>query len=1337
MQNTTHFLSCTPVEDEVSPAEDTGAFAQNLLAFISEKIVQYQKARALKNTEETSSNIVADPPSLVTAPAVEEHNSKASKGAADPTSGDCATSAPEKYSTECPHIIREVAICREDEDESPGPVTTVPRLISGELTEKHHSSTSDCCPPQGESRLHLFDQLSGVSTTPKQIIEEDQLVRGTQSLKGVRLIHVHGDALQTDLLPEKTSEPLSHDALNLPIDKTQIHADLLVPSQNEWLGNKVHEQTGQRAHWEAFVKPTVNSSDHDGLLDDCQFEGVSKEASAVKPMYEDISDGDQSDGVGVESLNMKLVKNPEYEDISENEDTSEPATKLPNGHLGDLSLPPRVEDPQSESQKSDNMEVGRPYPLFRSQETQTNNEQMLFNNKGPAHLQSELQLKEENLQEKLIQNPASPKSVSSDIERHCSQLFCDESCDRNLSVLQSSARFENEESDDQTDDDWIVIPIILSDLRFESDSEDQKGSEKVLLKESNTYQTYWQGPTPLTTCASSEIEVFETLDSFVKATDVQIIDKFEVASSCSTPDHEVDYDGEPGVAQKCRRQYSESEDTEDSCDYPSESKLNHITASRQLLEQMPEPLTPATKVDVLETEGKHGKVRNVQRSQTSRRFNEMREKLRKIIQAKVDCGQLKVKRKITVNNSDQSSSDSEPDSEGVKRGVRCAKKKRRFPLNSETSEDSSNGQHGNDSSEKKRHKFQSNSLSSVTLQASQGQSNLCDGGAKCGQNNAEPESVQRQTEKHDTFNSGEIFLGSESEDKKFQKCKQKARRRCSKDRGDPMFIAKVAQQSQSELGDKKVKENDLCSDQQMESKSDPDSVRCVTDRDSGPIIIDSDLEDESSQNHNTKAERRRLSSPDVESSTHKAVLQKISTSRDVIVLSSASDSDDEQYQKRSSTLGLAGCLDNTQPMTQSPEPFDTEFETAQEKPCETRLPSAGPIQPETVPEEPSASPKSDQEVGKNQRSKKAANEREIISTSTEDSSDDTFSGTGDGPPAEPVDFVGATANRKPENDRLSSESPSKRQHRSMDRGADPVSVIPRLFVSNLNQQNCRLKLESQAQIQAHENPAASSKVDKSSTVQNTVAKPSRVSRQLSLPNHTGLSDNYSSLSSTNGPLTEVSQSSVPSKGLPLAGVSKEVSTAGNLPRSRHSSSPNRQYLACSKVQRSLSYNNPPTSNQLYSPSEGSSYSNPQLARTRLFDDWKNSFPNKGERRRRRSRMDDSLRTTHPYLSGQVRPGPSHSDSAREVRPEPSCRDHLGEARPGSSFCHSVKEVRPERIPRRSHKSFEVTAPLMKKTIGDYKQLPKATSRDPARKQRYPVGENYKWRKSKKGDNTLT
>lgn len=548
-------------------------------------------------------------------------------------------------STEYPQILMKVAAtCTKNEDGSPVVLTAVPEMTLDELTEKHPSLTLNCSssqeykPPRLNINKNLDDkgQVPGVSGALKHMTEKEKADTGLKPVATVGLDNVHGvtqtkpssvvsEHKQLTLHIENQdantkklkniedqqhrgvicNEVIPHSKLNSSIDKILIHNEVsIVTNQSERLCN----QTSQ-----------------EGVREDEGSVRSQTDLSTALSENKVIEQAPLSESKGEEALSVNVVKDPQYEDISDDEDMSQLAKKHPDTEHEELTFPAGFEDPQyediSEDEKpqTENMSVERP---SLTQVPECNNKQSPFENKGDGHVQGQAQMKTEIISDEALipEKPVSPKMESLDetddgfeglLWSKC-ESKTDLRCQTNHSVSCSpfSVLKDEDETDDQMDDDWIVIPINMSDLKFEPEDEDQDGPEKVVLDDVETgdeeraYDTspthrelHWPAPKPVQASSSVQMEVFDTIESFLQAKAIQF-NTSKVASGRSTPEHEMDSEGESYTPQNRQESYSEPEDsceTEDSCDYSSGSEHNYLTVSRQLLKKSSAPLSPMQK----------------------------------------------------------------------------------------------------------------------------------------------------------------------------------------------------------------------------------------------------------------------------------------------------------------------------------------------------------------------------------------------------------------------------------------------------------------------------------------------------------------------------------------------------------------------------------------------------------------------------------------------------------------------------------------------------------------------------------------------------------------------
>lgn len=1184
-------------------------------------------------------------------------------------------------STENPQMRKVDATSKKDGNRSPVVLKTVLAVTLEEPTEKQRRSTLNTSFSQEESTspkldsnktVDNFSHLPGGFENTEHIPEEGQPQRSAEFVERVRFDKVHGLAenLWTESVPVKeTFEP---------------------PSQND-------SESG-----------TNESAQHNSSLSDLKDISYSELNLSVDKIQgsDDLcvpSSGSLSDKVSVKEIGHDT----EYEGIT---DTSQSDTKL-NAHSEVVMRPSWCDELRFEDISEDSMDE-KPLISVSPQDTQSKREQTQFTNGGYVHEQDVAGMKQESIpNEELIEESVPPKTFE---QAHHNP---------HLSV--------NDCGNQEEGDYWVVIPVTISYLRYEpEEDEDQKGvvqpddyKKKVSEIQSNKNETLWSGLTPTPTCASSKVEVFETGNSSEQVTGAHVRDKYEVGPSGSAHDFKVDNSGEP-VLQKRRSDQNpdcsdsdDSCDTEDSCDYPSVSKHNHMTVSGHFFTEIPAPLSPQPLATAKKTEEQQDK--NVPNGKGTG-LNKFKEKLRKIIQRKNGT-------KHTTNGEkerSESSKDFSCDQHGIP-----------SPEGADTYKDSSPSE---DLQTLRGHPTHCATLSRGIMQDAQ----LSD---RTGTNErqivteAEPEFVQHETKKRNTLNKATKITESDSKSKTDRNYKRKRKRKekGSENSEDTSPTGHQAPQRLSTLHGEDLEEEDPCSDLQTETNADSVSDRHKITNDI--IIIDSDTEDESDYYLINNAKKRTFSSSKTISkpARHKA-------SDDVIILSDdeSNINNKERHKTKTVTSGLADCNDTgcEQQLMNSTETGGIKFKAGKEKHKETTMPSVSSLHSSNLRDTQSKEPKqvgpyftrrrkvqrrttmqnvskvstdSDQECRRKRVSKKVSYQRRILSsTETEDSSDERMSPIEQRPSLESQESHSKTATRKPETDRPFPEDLSKKAHKSMDRGTDSalgfIPIIPTFSVTSLDPSQSRVKLLP---------------LKKSSMVQATAIKPPLLSRQSSFPPYVGPSTSSSNMSSSSTPPKMKRRISVPSGDLPFSVVSRKASDPSNSRQNTYTSTPP---STTAKTQPSNSCRSP---DQISSPTEGSSYSTTQLTRTRILKEWRSTFPNKGEVRRRSRRrpwLDDNLGTACLESSREVEPRPSW-DKTKEARPGPSS-DAIGEGRPGPSHSEFSGATRPDPLraagpePRSrkrrvlQNKSFETTAPLMKKTKNFYSQLPKATNREPAQGQ---------------------
>ncbi|XP_067345936.1 serine-rich adhesin for platelets-like isoform X1 [Channa argus] len=243
------------------------------------------------------------------------------------------------------------------------------------------------------------------------------------------------------------------------------------------------------------------------------------------------------------------MKDPQYEDISDYEDTSQLLPKLPNSEQEELRVPDvQYEDiSEDENPQIENIAVET---ASLKKLPENNSKRLTFEKEGGRPLE----------------------------------------CQTNCSSLCSSFSALKNETGDQMDDDWIVLPISISDLKFEEEEEAQNDLGIIVLQAGDTESIKSLGDTspkekpasdPGSASVLYQIEEFDTLESFLLSKTAQFR-----RSSRSSPIKEMDPMTEPHKLQNRRESYSDSEDnceTDDSCNYSPAPEHNYLTVPSHLL----------------------------------------------------------------------------------------------------------------------------------------------------------------------------------------------------------------------------------------------------------------------------------------------------------------------------------------------------------------------------------------------------------------------------------------------------------------------------------------------------------------------------------------------------------------------------------------------------------------------------------------------------------------------------------------------------------------------------------------------------------------------------------
>ncbi|XP_008300114.1 uncharacterized protein LOC103372291 isoform X2 [Stegastes partitus] len=556
--------------------------------------------------------------------AVEEDSSKNSEANAEltPKSKDeHETSASERLSAEYPKIMNEAAVtCTKTEEGSPVVLTAMSRTSQDELTK--NGSILGCSSSQEEYKSVWInaDKGVGLPSVSSPLIHMTHKARGGKGLKPVEVnmqgvIHDPKDSWTPRLIgdqdenlnkqknignqqhcPDTCGEAAAHSKLNSSVEKIQTYdAQSVSTNQSE---QSVNHQT------------SCSSSD-----------------AILHPL---------PGRLGTDTPSVTILKEQQYEDISDAEDMSELDTKLPEHE--DLHFSLRLEDPVYEDISEDenppiqNTDVEMPSSPPDVSEPSV---------KQYGHVQVQVK---SILDEKLIaMKQMTPKSQTPHVAQHCSfphfgetdddiECVTSAKCDYarqagwqiNCSYSPSSDLKDEDETDDEMDDDWDVIPLVISELKLVL-PEDGADPEEALLDVDEHGDKVPQGGSSPTLCelrrpppvqvppsAFSQIEIFDTCESFQRAKALQFGIFPQFLSEESFPER----DPKPHHSRK--DWYSEPEDsceTDDSCNYSPVEERNHLTVSRKLLNHLSASASSETDDSESEKEDVIDEVTNLQNDQ--------------------------------------------------------------------------------------------------------------------------------------------------------------------------------------------------------------------------------------------------------------------------------------------------------------------------------------------------------------------------------------------------------------------------------------------------------------------------------------------------------------------------------------------------------------------------------------------------------------------------------------------------------------------------------------------------------------------------------------------------
>ncbi|XP_023274529.1 uncharacterized protein LOC111664243 isoform X1 [Seriola lalandi dorsalis] len=1191
-------------------------------------------------------------------------------------------------STEYPQIMAKVAAtCTKSEDKSPLVLTMSEMTLDG-LTEKDPSLLLNSSLSKEEEKSLWLNINKDLHTTEKDKGDTD-----LKPMEAVGLDNVRGVTVSEDLQTKSSSVVTGFETLVL----TSLNEN-----QDAYTDKKKHSEA---QHCHITCQKVIGHSKLNSSVDQIQIHNViSVPRGQSEQLWKQTSHGGVMEDPGSvrsqlpephllpeskseEADSVEILKDPQYEDISDDEDMSQLLTNLPNTEHEQLNFPPCLEERQYEDiSEDDNQQIvslAVETPSL-TQVPETDNKQSPFENEDYGCFRGQAQIETENISdERLIaKKQISPKTGTLDVPQQCSCAYfgdtdyllcpkCDgERCLRwetyhSFSYSPSSVLKDGDETDDEMDDDYIVIPISMSDIKFEPEEEAQDITEKVVLDDDETgdkdrhsdtnathRELYCPVPKPVRASSSYKLEVFDTIKSFLRAKAVQY-GTVLLALGRSTPEHELDSEQEQHTPQNRRESSSESEDsweTEDSCDYSSASEQNYMTVSEHLLKNRSAHLPPETNDTKSEKESENDEATNVQKGQTSS-FSKLgcMQKPAELILAQADSQHVKPKTNIQIS-----------------------KKENIIILDSETEDESD--QHCEMEAKGKRLVFKKNRLPSAASPAPQRQLKL----------NDEVVHDADSDLSHSTETSGQL----------------------------------------------------------IETKTDSEYVLHEKKSSQDVIILDSDTDNDSDKNYN-KASRGRLFPSGLVDSDSVQLIQQMRPSPETVDsdcgtaekklqerrLSSA-DSSVLQYQSKLNGAQLKELMHNTSSdLSLSIKKGGNRMEAKGDSERGQQKSNR-----QTTSKRRKVLHDSDKVVKKdNQISKKEELREKTLSSVSKDSGDTLFA-IQKRPLSESVNSVCGVANNKLQKTVFSSDDSPEKQLQSVHKEADstlsPNPVIRRLLVKK-SYQTCnylkhskevhrqgkaetpktkecqrspktptaarkkmdpcekntkRSQRDEQEKIVPKPKPAIDRHCGTKNKVQSNMTKPGLVLRQLSLPCLEGPSTSTDSLTSTSAQIPEARRSSELSQ-------SGETSTF-SIPSKTMQSTSVPRHLSSSKLKCCHSYSNPSTSDHPSITTKGPLSSAPvqSSALEQVRKDWKKSYV--AIRRDRKTSMgtEEALRNTNYESRRKLRPGPSHC----------------------------------EKLPTQRHNSLESAAPLLKRSKFEARELTKARNRDIIREQRYFMSEGSKW-----------
>ncbi|XP_030006491.1 uncharacterized protein LOC115430556 isoform X2 [Sphaeramia orbicularis] len=523
----------------------------------------------------------------------------------------CGTSAPEQHPTEYQQIMQKVAgSLTKNEDEVPIVLTTWSGMTMDELAENHPGSTLNCSSSEEEyktqwlntnSNLDSIDQVPGVSWS---LLSENK--RGAVPKAKAEVGQVDCDPSMD--LPFKSSRPLafkvvSEDVTAGKMKNTEDQHQLIHHS-----GSKFKSQADkiQICNAKSLLEQSGDHSNQKHL------KGEQDSVCLGFALFE--SKAERQEPLP-ESKVEDFCKNPQYEDISDEDQPRMVAQVAKTIHEGSNILV-GCRDPQYEDISEDDNSQNRNFDLDIEM-AESNSAQSPLENEDLRHKQGQAEMKSDNISIE-DHSPELPDDVQKcccpyyiETEHGFESMLCP-NCERHLErqkdqpiICSSLSDQKNEDadgqnSDSESDDDFIVIPLIVSNLKFESEDQIHKNKDIIVLSDDESSETDGEGRQagPCSTRydsshpasvpqAANRIEIYETLKSYLREQNLErsydcLAANSDVVSDKITSECEMSSTGSvpyPTVPSETEG----TSETEDSCNYSSDPESNYLTVSKCLL----------------------------------------------------------------------------------------------------------------------------------------------------------------------------------------------------------------------------------------------------------------------------------------------------------------------------------------------------------------------------------------------------------------------------------------------------------------------------------------------------------------------------------------------------------------------------------------------------------------------------------------------------------------------------------------------------------------------------------------------------------------------------------